>query len=55
MGGSMGSQPQKHNVLKFFFLIAGFVELSLLIILVKKFSSIARLFIELCPKYRQNL
>jgi len=54
MGGSMGSQPQKHKVLKIFSFIAGFVELLMLIILVKKFSPIARLFFMLWRKYCQN-
>jgi hypothetical protein len=47
MGGSMGSQPQKHKVFKIFFFIAGFVELLMLIIFIKKFFPIARLFLML--------
>jgi hypothetical protein len=38
LGTSIGSQPQKTQDIQIFFLILGFVELSLLIILVKKSS-----------------
>ena len=54
-GTSMGSQPQKHKVFKKLFLIIGFVELFLVIILVKKFSSIGQFFSMLYPKYCKNL
>ena len=55
VGCSMGCQPQKHNLLKFFSHLVSFVELSMLIILVEKNSMIARLLFEILPKYRQNL
>ena len=51
--GSRVSQPQKDKVLKFF-LIVGFVELFMLIILVKNISSITQLFFMLWLKSRQN-
>jgi hypothetical protein len=47
MGDSMGSQPQKTQGSPNFFLFIGFVELFMLIIFIKKFSPIARLFYEL--------
>ena len=40
MGRSMGSQPQKHNILKICFFLVRLVELFALIILVKKISPI---------------
>ena len=50
-----GVNHKKHNVLKIFSHLVSFVELSMLIILVKKNSMIARLLFEILPKYRQNL
>ncbi len=45
---------KKHKVFKIFFFIIGFVDLFLLIILVKKFFSIGQFFFMLLPKYCQN-